>query len=171
MYHLYHLYHLYHRKISPTIFVRYYWLSLIIIVYHWLLLIFIDYHWLSWLSWLYLNIRKTVSNWLRYNLKSRDASASKNKCIFLQYSLLFLPRFFSPPREIYYPSRSNSLPPFPIFFSKNTISSPIFSSFNYSNPLGEKNFITVPNIFVLILLCFSLPQGSLFFVISVYQYW
>ena len=152
---------------------RHYWLSLISIVYHWLSLIFIDYHWLSWLSWLYLNIsKKTVSYWLRYNLKSRDTSASKKNIFsFSKYSLLFLPRFFSPPREIYYPSRSNSLPPFPIFFSKIIISSPIFSSFHYSNPLGKTIFFPVPNIFVLILLCFSLPQGSLFFIISVYPYW
>ena len=86
---------------------------------------------------------------------------------FSKYSL---PRFFSPPREIYYPSQSNSLPTFPIFFSKNTISSPIFPSFNYSNPLGKKIFFPVPNISVLIFLCFSLPQGSLFFIISVYPY-
>ena len=83
---------MYHTNIIQTNFVKYLWLSLIIIDYHWLLLIIIDYHWsplitvyyhwlswLSWLSWLYLKIWQCMTHSLTYSLKSRDASASKKK--------------------------------------------------------------------------------------------
>ena len=97
---------MYHRNISPTYFVRYqliiidyhwflliiidnHWLSLVIIGYHWLSLIIIDYHWLSLISliiidylWLSKHLKKvnhSLTHWLTYNLKSRDASASKKR--------------------------------------------------------------------------------------------
>ena len=88
------------------IIIDYHWLSLIIIDYHWLSLIIIDYHWLSLsmiiidchgLSLLIidsLTISKTlVTDWLTYNLKSKDASASnKNVSVTffnLRVSMLF----------------------------------------------------------------------------------
>ena len=54
LYDFYHLYHSYHRNMSSTNFVRYHWLSLIIIDYP-----------------------KKVNHLLSDNLKSKDASASK----------------------------------------------------------------------------------------------
>ena len=54
----------------------YHWLSLIIIGYHWLSMIIIDYHWLID----YLKIwKRWITDWLTDNLKSRDASASKEE--------------------------------------------------------------------------------------------
>ena len=53
-----------------------------IIDYHWLSLIIIDYHWLSLIIIDYLKIWKNMTDsltqWVADNLKSRDASASKN---------------------------------------------------------------------------------------------
>ena len=71
-----------HYPSLSLIIVDYHWLSLIIIDYHWLSLIIIDYHWLSLIiidyHWLSENSKLSISGWLTDNLKSRDASASKN---------------------------------------------------------------------------------------------
>ena len=103
LHHLNCLFHLYHRIISPNDFMRYHWPSRDsytikmshqlnswdIIDYHWLSLIFIDYQRLSLIIIAYHGLSenaKKVNYWLTYwptyNLKSRDASASKNFDIY-----------------------------------------------------------------------------------------
>ena len=77
---------MFHRIISPTNFVRYHWLSLVIIGYHRLSLIIIDFHWFSLIIWKY-----EIYSSLDWQLQIKRAE--KNQGMLAHLKIMFWCKF------------------------------------------------------------------------------